>query len=92
MNASLGSSTLPSVRMRFLPSFCFSSSFFFAADVAAVALGQHVLAHGLDGLPGNDLAADRRLDGNLKQLARNDVLELFGNGAASGIGACPCAR
>ena len=29
MNASWGTSTLPSWRMRFLPSFCFSSSFFF---------------------------------------------------------------
>ncbi len=29
INASCGTSTLPSCRMRFLPSFCFSSSFFF---------------------------------------------------------------
>ena len=28
MNASLGTATLPTWRMRFLPSFCFSSSFF----------------------------------------------------------------
>ncbi len=31
-------------------------------DVAAVALGQDVLAHGLDSLAGDDLAADGRLD------------------------------
>ena len=29
MKASLGTDTVPKVRMRFLPSFCFSSSFFF---------------------------------------------------------------
>ena len=29
MNASDGTDTVPNVRMRFLPSFCFSSSFFF---------------------------------------------------------------
>ncbi len=29
MNASLGTDTVPTWRMRFLPSFCFSSSFFF---------------------------------------------------------------
>ena len=28
MNASLGTDTLPTWRMRFLPSFCFSKSFF----------------------------------------------------------------
>ena len=29
MKASLGTETVPKVRIRFLPSFCFSSSFFF---------------------------------------------------------------
>ena len=29
MKASLGTDTVPKVRIRFLPSFCFSSSFFF---------------------------------------------------------------
>src|SRR5262245_48031594 len=32
-----------------------------ARDVAAVALGGHVLAHRLDGLPGDHAAADRGL-------------------------------
>ena len=40
-----------------------------AADVAAVALGGDVLAQGLDRLAGDDLAADRRLDGDLVLLA-----------------------
>src|SRR5260221_9799263 len=40
-------------------------------DVAAVALGDHVLAHRLDGFAGNDLRSDRRLDGDLELLARD---------------------
>src|SRR5688572_31647022 len=41
------------------------------ADVAAVALGRHVLAEGVDGGAGDDLAADRALDGDLELLARD---------------------
>ena len=78
INASLGISTVPNWRMRFLPSFCFSNSFFFARDVAAVALGQHVLAHGFHRLAGDDLAADGRLDRDLELLARDDLLEPLG--------------
>src|SRR6266540_5009566 len=42
-----------------------------AADVAAVALRRYVLAEGVDGGAGDDLAADRALDGDLELLARN---------------------
>src|SRR5204863_3058862 len=42
-----------------------------AADVAAVALGDHVLADGLDGLAGDDLRADRGLDRDLELLPRD---------------------
>src|ERR1700730_9067076 len=42
-----------------------------ARDVAAVALREHVLAHRLDGLAGDDAAANRRLDRHLEHLARN---------------------
>ena len=87
MNASLGSDTVPIWRMRFLPSFCFSSSFFFARDIAAVAFGKHVLAYRADGFPRDDLAADGRLHGNFKLLARDDFAELLRNGAALCIGA-----
>ena len=87
MNASLGTDTLPTWRMRFLPSFCFSKQLLLAGDVAAVALGQHVLAQRLDRLAGDDLAADGRLNGNFKQLAGDGVLELFGDGAPAGVGA-----
>src|SRR6266542_2708620 len=48
-----------------------------AGDVAAVALGGHVLAHGLDGLAGDDAAADGRLDGDLVELSRDDGPELL---------------
>src|SRR5918993_1114728 len=39
-----------------------------AGDVAAVALGQHVLADRLDRFAGDDPAADRRLDRDLEHL------------------------
>ena len=61
-NASCGISTLPTCFIRFLPSFCFSSSLRLRRDVAAVALGGHVLAHGLDRLAGDDPRADGGLD------------------------------
>src|SRR5215510_12828621 len=49
-----------------------------ARDVAAVALGGHVLAHGLDGFPRDDPAPHRGLDGHLVELAGNDLAELLG--------------
>src|SRR5271168_5421594 len=48
-----------------------------AGGVAAVALGGDVLAQGPDGLPGDDLAADRRLDWDLEHVRRDQVLELL---------------
>src|SRR5258708_28802943 len=56
-----------------------------AADVAAVALGEHVLAHGLHGLPRDDAAADRRLDRDLEELARDQVLEPLAERAAAAL-------
>ena len=55
-------------------------------DIAAVALGKHVLAQGLDRLAGDDLAADGSLHGDLKHLARDIVLELFADLSGSCIG------
>src|SRR6266571_1923542 len=52
-----------------------------AGDVAAVALGQHVLAHGGDVLAGDDLAADGGLDRHLEQLARDHLAQLLRQGA-----------
>src|SRR5512143_1215971 len=45
-------------------------------DVAAVALGQHVLAQRLDVLARDDLRADRRLDGNVEHLPRDQRAHL----------------
>ena len=69
MKADCGISTSPICRMRFLPFFCFSRSFFLRLDVAAVALRQHVLAHRADRLARDHAAADRGLDGDLEELA-----------------------
>ncbi len=69
INASVGICTVPKLRIFFLPSFCFSSSFFFPGDIAAVALSQYVLAKRLDGFTSDDLAADGGLDGHLEELA-----------------------
>src|SRR5882724_8258015 len=57
-----------------------------ARNVAAVALGGHVLAHGLDRLAGDDPAAHRRLDSDLVELARDDAAELLGQGLAFLVG------
>ena len=46
-------------------------------DITAVALGKNVLAHCLDGLSRDYLAADCRLNGYFKKLTRNVFLELF---------------
>src|SRR6478609_5149900 len=47
-----------------------------ARDVAAVALREHVLAAGLDGLARDDARADRGLDRDVEHLAR-DLLAQF---------------
>jgi hypothetical protein len=44
-----------------------------AGDVAAVALGEHVLALRLHRLAGDDLAADGRLDGHVEHLPRDQL-------------------
>src|SRR5579875_2877128 len=48
----------------------------FAGDVAAVALGQHVLAQRAHGLARDHLAADGGLDGHLEHLPRDELLHL----------------
>src|SRR2546422_242561 len=53
-----------------------------ARDVAAVALGGHVLAQRPDRLARDHLGPDRCLDHDLEQLSRNQVLELLGDLAA----------
>ena len=62
--------------MRFLPSFCFSSSLRLRRDVAAVAFREHVLAQRLHRLARDDAAADRRLDRDVEHLPRNELAHL----------------
>ena len=47
-----------------------------ARDVAAVALGQHVLAQRLDRFARDDAGADRRLDRHLEHLPRDQLAHL----------------
>src|SRR4029079_902280 len=58
----------------------------FARDVAAIALGGHVLAHGADRLACDHLAADRRLDRDLEQVSRDQILELLDHGSPARLG------
>ena len=48
-----------------------------ARDVAAVALGQHVLAQRLDVLARNDVGADGRLDRHVEHLPGDQLLHLL---------------
>src|SRR3546814_15230328 len=57
-----------------------------AGDIAAVALRRHVLAQGGDGLARDHLAADGSLDGDLEELARDEILEAFAEHAAARLG------
>src|SRR6185437_1646695 len=54
-----------------------------AADVATVALGDDVLADGGDGLAGDDLRADGRLNSHLEHLPRNQFTHLRDQGLAA---------
>ena len=69
--------------------FLLFQQFLFAGDVAAIALGKHVLAHGLDGLAGNDLAADGCLHRDLEQVTRDVIPQLFADAASLGVGVVP---
>ena len=85
-NASCEISTFPTCFIRFLPSFCFSKKLPFSRDIAAVALGRHVLAEGRNALAGDHPAADRRLDRHLELMALDFALELFDQLATAAIG------
>src|SRR5262245_36479574 len=53
-------------------------------DVAAVALGEHVLALGLHRFAGDHLAADRGLDRHVEHLPRDQFLQLLAHARAVG--------
>src|SRR5881628_704327 len=61
----------------------------FPCDIAAVALGDHVLAQGRDRLPGDHVSADRRLDGDREHLARNQLFQFDADVASPLVGALP---
>src|SRR5205085_2007694 len=54
-----------------------------ARDVAAVTLGEHVLAHRLDRFTRDDAPADRRLNRDLEHLTRNQLAHLRRQRAAA---------
>ena len=53
--------------------------FALAGYVAAVSLRRHILGQRRDRLTRNHAPANRRLDGDFKQLAGNQILQLFAN-------------
>src|SRR6202035_798590 len=54
-------------------------------DVAAVAFGKHVLAHGGHGLTGDDLATDRCLYGHFEELTRDQLAQTLSQLPAVGV-------
>ena len=65
-----------------LASFLFLKEFALTADVAAVALGEDILAHLLDGLAGNDLGADSCLNGDVELLTGQQLFEFLAHAAS----------
>src|SRR5262249_40885575 len=60
--------------------------FALAGDVAAVALGRHVLLDGSDGLASNNPAADGRLNSDLEQMPINFAAEFLYELTATALG------
>ena len=56
-------------------------------NIAAVALGNHVLAHRSDRLARDDLRSDSRLHRNLEQMRLDQLFQLFAHRAATAFGA-----
>src|SRR5262245_49059168 len=69
--------------------FLFFQQFAFTRDIAAVALGENILADGGDGLPRDHSIANRRLNGNFKHLAWNEFLHFFDQRFSPRIGEIP---
>ena len=59
---------------------------FICVLIAAVALGENVLAHGAHRFARDDLAADGRLYGNFEELAGDVVAQLFAQLARAAVG------
>src|SRR5882757_1098976 len=57
-----------------------------AADIAAIAFRRHILAQRADRLARDDLGADRRLNRDLEELSRDQLLEARAESAAALFG------
>src|SRR5712672_2525540 len=77
---------LPDLLHAFLAGFLFLEQLALARDVAAVTLGEHVLAHRFDAGARDDVGADRRLHGDVEHLPWNELLHLVDQFPASRIG------
>ena len=66
--------------------FLLFQQFLLTGNIAAVALGKHVLTQSLDGFTGDDLAADCRLNGDLKLGTGDIVLQLFADLTGTRVG------
>src|SRR6187399_342097 len=60
-----------------------------AGDVAAVELRRDVLAQSLDGLAGDHIGADRRLNRHVELLSRDGLAETLDQRAALVVGGLP---
>src|SRR5437764_5058184 len=69
-----------------LPLFLLLEELALAGDVAAVALGEDVLAQRLDGLAGDDAVADGGLQRHLEHLPGDELLHLLDEHLAAGEG------
>ena len=82
----LGNLDVADLTHAFLASLLLLQQLALTRDIAAVALGRHILAHGLHRLAGDDFGADGRLDGDVELLTRDELLELLAHLAAEVIG------
>ena len=65
-----------------LASFLFLQQFALAAHVAAVTLGEDILAYLLDRLAGDDLRTDSRLNGDVELLTGQELFEFLAHAAS----------
>ena len=70
----------------FFAGFLFFQQFALAGNVAAVAFGEYVFAQGFHGGAGDDLVANRRLDGDFKHLPWDEVAHALDEVAAARLG------
>src|SRR5436190_1622455 len=81
----LGHLDLADLLHALLPGLLLLEQLALAAHVAAVALGDHVLADRLHRLARDDLRPDRGLDSHLELLARDLLLQALGERAPGGV-------